>query len=109
METKWKIAQTKSYPDTGGIFEVVTILSVTKEEFSDRKIIMSQFNVDPNAENFIPYNELTEETVITWVFSDLGEEEMNKMIAELESAIDKRIYEKENPPFIQGLPWGNKM
>jgi hypothetical protein len=54
--------------------------------------------------SFIPYDQLTEETVIGWVQSSLGEEG----IAALQLSIQGRIDQFLNPPVtpaVASLPW----
>jgi hypothetical protein len=63
----------------------------------------SEFNEEAD---FIPYQNLTEETVIGWVQNQLGEDGINSYKAKTQAIID----EKANPPLIPiytPLPWSN--
>jgi hypothetical protein len=56
------------------------------------------------SEDFVEYNDLTENLVIKWVKSTLGEDK----VKQIEDDIATRIDEKENPPAPtegSGVPW----
>lgn len=56
----------------------------------------------PEGSTFTPYADLTEEEVIGWVQSAMGEEE----VAELEANVAGQIAGKKNPTVVTpGLPW----
>lgn len=50
---------------------------------------------------FIPYEKLTEPTVLKWVFEALGEEG----IREAEAHVKAQIELQANPVIASGLPW----
>jgi hypothetical protein len=56
---------------------------------------------DPDPENFIPYDELELETVITWVQDALGEEK----VAEMEAALSSQLDSQQTPTDGSGVPW----
>ena len=58
---------------------------------------------DPNADGFIAYDSLTEETVKTWVINALGGQEK---VDEIEAALQAKIEEDKNPTSATGMPWG---
>lgn len=51
--------------------------------------------------SFIPYEELTQETVLNWVFREIGEEQVALYEQNLAGQIEALI----NPPTQHGLPW----
>lgn len=53
-------------------------------------------------ENLIPYADLTEELVISWVKEALGGDEK---VTEIEAALQKQLDEQHNPTVAPGLPW----
>jgi hypothetical protein len=57
---------------------------------------------DPDPKKFIPYDELTPETVIGWTQAALGGDEK---VAEIEAALTANLDEQENPVNESGLPW----
>ena len=67
---------------------------------------VSSRHVLPNTEStFVPYEELTEETVFNWIQNALGVDGVNSAKAQVQGYIDKQI----NPPTVVALdtplPW----
>lgn len=52
-------------------------------------------------DNLIPYNELSEELVISWVQEHFGAEK----VAEIEAALQANLDEQRNPTKAAGTPW----
>jgi len=105
METTWRIVNVKRKPDSGLIFEVTYIMNFKLEEETDRKVGMLVLEGDPESEGLIPFEDLTEENIIDWVKTDLGEEEISKIESEHQTRMQERIDKKNNPEFLNGLPW----
>jgi len=105
METNWKIANLKRTPSEGLVIEVTYIMNFKLEEMEDRHVGMITLEGDPTDPNFIPFEELTQEVVLGWVQTELGEERITEIQTQMESRLQQRLDEKNNPPFIQGLPW----
>ena len=57
---------------------------------------------DPNADGFIAFEDLTAETVKTWVVNALGGQEK---VDEIEAALQAKIEEDKNPTSSVGMPW----
>jgi hypothetical protein len=53
-------------------------------------------------DNLIPYNQLQEDTVISWVKEALGGDEK---VAEIEAALQAQIDEQRHPSKAAGVPW----
>lgn len=53
---------------------------------------------DPDADGYIPYDSLTEATVIGWVQNAID-------TTELESQLDTELAELATPTTLEGLPW----
>ena len=107
MKTTTKIANLKRKPITGLVFEVTYIMNFELGNETDRKVGMVEFEGNVNDPNFIPYEDLTETTVLGWVTSTLGEVEITKIKTEFEAKLQERISRKSNPEFLTGKPWGN--
>jgi hypothetical protein len=105
MTTTWKIAQLKRKPTTGLVFEVTYIMNFKLQNETDRKVGMIEFVGDVNDPNFIPFEDLTEEIVLGWVTTTLGEEEISATETEFEARLQERIDKKTNPEFLTGTPW----
>ena len=59
------------------------------------------FTVDPDAENFIPFEQLTEKTVLSWIKAVvIGDYEHH-----VNAVIQKQIDEIANPVTDATLPW----
>jgi hypothetical protein len=57
---------------------------------------------DPNADGFIAFEDLTEETVKGWVVNALGGQ---GKVDEIEAALQAKIEEDKNPTSSVGMPW----
>jgi hypothetical protein len=56
---------------------------------------------DPSDPSFIPFDELTEEVVLSWVHAALGDEQVEAYEANLDAQLAALI----NPPILTGMPW----
>jgi len=108
MKTTTKIANLKRKPTTGLVFEVTYVMNFELEGESDRKVGTIEFAGNVNDPNFVPFENLTEETVLGWVTSTLGEVEIAAIKTEFETRLQERIDKKTNPEFLTGKPWGKK-
>jgi hypothetical protein len=62
----------------------------------------SDFTPDATSENFKPYNEVTEEEILGWVFAD---SEVNK--ESIETSLSVQIEELKNPVIAFGRQWNS--
>lgn len=51
-----------------------------------------------SSDNFVPFDQLTEEVVVNWVKEKLD-------LVSLEAALDAQIAEQKTPSKLSGLPW----
>jgi hypothetical protein len=105
MEQKWIIHQLERQADNGFVFNVHWRYSITETEngqtyYADTYSVAS-YSQDPESENYIPYEDLTEEIVVGWVKDSLGEERL----LEIETSLTQQIENQKNPPVLQGIPW----
>lgn len=56
---------------------------------------------DPSPENFTPFNELTKEEVLNWVFEALGVDQ----VVSIQESLYQQIQQKVNPTTATGTPW----
>jgi hypothetical protein len=54
-------------------------------------------------DNLIPFADLTEETVVSWVKEQFGAEK----VAEIEAALQAQLDEQHAPTKAAGLPWAS--
>ena len=55
---------------------------------------------DPSEPGFIPYDQLTEATVLGWVYEGLGDQK-----AEIEATLTAKVEKQLNPTTANGVPW----
>lgn len=107
METNWNIVNIKRRPNDGLVIEVTYIMNFKLEGMEDRHVGMITLEGDPTDPNFIPFEELTQEIVLGWVQTELGESHITEIQTQMSTRLQQRLDEKNNPPFLQGLPWNN--
>jgi hypothetical protein len=56
------------------------------------------FTPDPDAEGFVPFDQLTEATVIGWVQAELDQDA-------IEAGLAAQIEEAKAPAVVSGTPW----
>jgi len=63
---------------------------------------------DPSADNFMPWDSITEGTVLGWLVAEMSTNKMDDTPSEQESveaAVNAQIAEKANPTCGTGAPW----
>jgi hypothetical protein len=100
MTTTFKITQTDYNTDGKFIFCAHWTASQTDGDFSASTYSTVGFTEQPG-QTLIPYDELTEATVVEWVKASLGEEG----VAAVELALANNIAAQKNPPVATGTPW----
>ena len=98
----WSIANTERYLDTGGIF-VVHWRVTAEETVGDDTFTASAygtvgFTPDPDADDFVAYDSLTEATVLGWVHAEVDQ-------SATEAALTANIEAQKNPVSADGMPW----
>ena len=102
----WKIDEMRTLdtPQSGFVVSVRWVCHGTDGTHTGETHGRSYFKSE--GDSFTPYDQLTEEQVLQWVFADIGEAGKNNQ----EVAIRDQINAKANPPVspsAQPLPWGN--
>ena len=102
---KWTITMLECVPNDNGLENIVQTI---RWKFSgDDSVNCAEITgvtpiAQPNTTNFIQYNSLTEEQVITWLTTTMGEDNVASAI----STIDSILEALANPPIITpALPW----
>ena len=100
----WHITGLDAYPERDGEEQVVCTAHwrcVASDGVNAGEVYASaQFSPEPTGE-FVPYNSLTEETVLGWVWSVVDRASAE---AAAKAALDRIV----NPPVISpALPWSN--
>jgi hypothetical protein len=74
-------------------------IDTTGPSYSAQNIGTQSFTLDPEQENFIPFEELTKETVQGWIETAMGEDRITQMQESLALQIEDQI-----TPKIVNLP-----
>ena len=73
MELKWSISGVLSDKETGLIIEAKYLLIASKDESRSLKSGKVFFSGDSASKSFVEFEKLTEEQVLSWVKSSLGD------------------------------------
>ena len=68
-------------------------------DFSASSYGTAGFSQDPEAESFVPYEALTEDMVLGWVWADGVDKDAT------EAALAANIEAQKNPTSAAGVPW----
>jgi hypothetical protein len=103
MTTNWTIHQLERKSDDGFVVNVHWRYSMTDTDESGKHYYADTYSVISYSQNteagdYIPYEELTKDIVISWVVASLDVEEM-------ENGLKLQIEAQKNPPILTGLPW----
>lgn len=108
----WKIVKMDRVVDTGAVDNVVWQCKVIDDTHTDCKAVDGgrvRFKPDPSASDFINYDDLTEATVLGWVYNQLTEDEETSEEAKArvennrKAKVDAQIANKTAR--ASGVPW----
>lgn len=94
----WTIAQLERQTETGGVVTAHWSCTGVDGDFSARMYGTAGFTPDPADTDFKPFDQLTEDDVLTWVWSEVDK-------AETEANIASKIDAQKNPETVSGTPW----
>lgn len=102
----WLISSLDCIPDVDGLTDYVVIAhwtcTGTDGTFSGSVYNTQSFTVDPAKPDYIPFADLTEAEVISWVQDSLGSDTVDAVYR----SIDQQIEAQVNPPIVTPpLPW----
>lgn len=95
MTTVFTVANMERQADTGLVTVVHWIATKTDEDAVAS--VYSSMGVEPGDE-FIPFDQLTEEVVVGWVKEKLD-------LESIEANLDAQIAEQKSPSKLSGVPW----
>jgi hypothetical protein len=96
------IAQLERTLPSGVVYNIHYRFDLTDGEHSKGAYGSISVTGDPNADGFVAFDDLTEETVTAWVIEALGGQEK---VDEIEAALQAKIEEDKNPTSAVGMPW----
>ena len=96
--TTWKIAQLERETADGFVFTAHYTVDSKDDTYSAGAYGSIGFE---RPDNLIPYADLTEADVVSWVQDALGADK----VAEVEAALQNQIDQQRNPTKAAGVPW----
>lgn len=105
----WKIAALEAYPTHSSYTDMVynihwryNAVNTNPSYSAEVYGVQSVAPYNPDSGSYIPYSQLTQQTVVTWLTDAMGQERVNNLTASLDSQISKQI----NPEsIILPPPW----
>ena len=98
----WTIANLERQLSTGGVtvahWRVTESEAVGDDTFTASAYGTVGFTPDPDADDFVAYNSLTEEVVMGWVHAEVDQDAT-------EAALTANIEAQKNPVSANGMPW----
>jgi len=101
MKSNWTIHALERQAQDGFVLNVHWRLSMQDGEYYADTYGVISYTQDPEASDFVPFEQLTKEIVVGWVQDYFGEEKLNEM----QESLINNINNQKNPPIILGLPW----
>jgi hypothetical protein len=108
MEIIWKILELNSQPNTGLVKLVKFEISFTLGEFTEVHTGHVPLMGSVSSPDFIPYDELTEDVVVEWVKSRLGENRVNGITRRFTAMLERKAKAEEKnikKSSKKSLPW----
>jgi hypothetical protein len=94
----WTIATLERELSDGGVVVAHWRVSEVDGEFSASAYGTCGFTYDSTDPSFVPYDNLTEEVVLGWVWGEVDQ-------AATEAALAANIADQKNPTTADGVPW----
>ena len=94
----WTIATLERELSDGGVVVAHWRVSEVNGEFSSSAYGTCSFTYDSTDPSFVPYDNLTEEVVLGWVWGEVDQ-------AATEAALAADIADQKNPTTADGVPW----
>lgn len=101
----WIVNEMFAYPQADGyqdvVFGVAYTVSASEDDYTASQSY--QIPMPPPEANFTPYNELTQDQVVSWIQGQLGP----IGVAAAQDQLAQMIAEQQNPSVVTPpLPWG---
>lgn len=98
MTITWSIGQMDRNAADGGVTVAHWRVEAVDGEHSASAYGSAGFTPDASAPDFKPYDQLTQEDVLAWVWGSVDK-------TEIEASLAAQIEAKKNPVTLNGLPW----
>ena len=97
MSVIWKVLDTQRDADTGMVFNVIVEATASNDVSSVQTGALT-VGVEPSSSaNYIPYEQLTEDMLLSWVFPHINKTEIERVLL-------LQLDRKQDKP-LNGLPW----
>ena len=94
----WTIANLERNVADGGVTVAHWRVTEVDGDYSASAYGTVGFTPDADADDFVAYADLTESTVMGWVWAEVDQ-------SETEAALTANIAEQKNPVTADGMPW----
>ena len=98
MTITWSIGQMDRNAADGGVTVAHWRVEAVDGEHSASAYGSAGFTPDASAPDFKPYDQLTQEDVLAWVWGSVDK-------TEIEASLAQQIETQKNPVTLNGLPW----
>jgi hypothetical protein len=96
--TTWTIAQLERNTSDGGVVVAHWRATATDGDYSASTYGTCGFTPDPDSEDFVAFDDLTEADVLEWVYAALDKDAT-------EASLASQIEAQKAPVSIAGVPW----
>jgi hypothetical protein len=104
MQFEWKILSMDCYPSVGDVSNVVYKVSWKATAVDGDHIAVTTGSTDigdASTDDFVEYDNLSEATVLGWLFDSIGADKV-----QIEDSLKKSVNMLKNPPSVRlQLPW----
>ena len=101
MTTNWKITEMERQIADGGIIIAHYRVFLSEGDETVSAYGTQQLEPDPSSPDFVPYESLTEDTVVAWVKEALTDVKCSQIEGQLAAVLDQKL----NPTTSVGRPW----
>ena len=99
ITTTWTITQLDRFIPDNAVYTARWKVVSIDGDYSASTYGTNGFLPDPASPNFVPYDQLTESDVLSWVWAN----GVDKFA--IEASLANQIYLQQNPVTASGLPW----
>ena len=96
--TTWTIAQLERNTSDGGVVVAHWRATLTDGDYSASSYGTAGFTPDPDSEDFVPFDDLTEADVLAWVYESVDKDSV-------EASLASQIEAQKAPQTMAGTPW----
>lgn len=96
--TIWSIANLERNTSDGGVTIAHFRATLTDGDFSASSYGTVGFTPDPDSEDFVPFESLTEADVLAWVYESVDKDSV-------EASLASQIEDQKSPQTVAGTPW----